>query len=119
MWIRGGEFIQFLALASTSSFGSYVAVAGAAIGSGLVKYFGQKLLESCDDGNIYYSKQDKLLTKREIDRLKKGGEDIHSLKGGKHASRRDLYKDKNGNIVIKPKGGNGIGEPTGLNIDDF
>jgi len=37
----------------------------------------------------------------------------------KENARQDLYKDKDGNIVVKPKGGNGPGEPTGLNINDF
>lgn len=62
---------------------------------------------------------DKQLTNDEIERLKEGGEDIHELKGGRHAAHRDLYKDAEGNIYVKPKGGRGPGEPTGLNINDF
>ncbi|WP_428746103.1 polymorphic toxin type 33 domain-containing protein, partial [Sulfurimonas sp.] len=76
-----------------------------------------------DDGgagsDVYCATGDKMLSPGEIDRLKKGGEDIHDLKGGKNASKRDLYKNKNGDITVKPKGGNGPGEPTGLNINDF
>jgi hypothetical protein len=63
--------------------------------------------------------QDKLLSGGEIAKLKQSGIDVHSLKGGQGASRLDLYKDEVGNIYIKPKGGNGAGEPTGLNINDF
>ncbi len=62
---------------------------------------------------------DKMLTPGEIKRLEDGGEDVHEIKGGKNASRRDLYKDADGNIYVKPKGGRGLGEETGLNINDF
>lgn len=71
------------------------------------------------DNSPYLSNKDKMLSPGEIDRLKKGGEDIHDLKGGKNASKRDLYKNKNGDIFVKPKGGRGPGDPTGLNINDF
>jgi Bacterial toxin 33 len=64
--------------------------------------------------------QDKLLSSTEIARLKLAEIDIHELKGGRNASKRDLYKDGEGEIYIKPKGGEGFGgEPTGLNINDF
>jgi hypothetical protein len=45
--------------------------------------------------------------------------DIHDLKGGRRASERDLFKNKDGDIRVKPKNGQGEGEPTGLNIKDF
>ncbi|MFE1746280.1 polymorphic toxin type 33 domain-containing protein [Coleofasciculus sp. H7-2] len=64
-------------------------------------------------------RQDKPLTNDEIAKLKEGGIDIHELKGGRNASKKDLYKDRDGNIYIKPKGGQALGEPTGLNINDF
>jgi hypothetical protein len=64
-------------------------------------------------------KQDKLLSKGEVDALKKMGVDIHDLKGKKNASQRDLYKTADGEIVVKPKGGAGPGEPTGYNIKDL
>jgi hypothetical protein len=60
-----------------------------------------------------------LLTDDEIEKLEKGGEDVHELKGRKNASKRDLYKDEKGNIYVKPKGGRGPGSPTDLNINDF
>jgi len=41
---------------------------------------------------------------------------IHDLK---HGSRTDLYKDREGNIYEKPKGGAGPGDPTGYNINDL
>ncbi len=65
------------------------------------------------------SAQDKKLSKGEIKKLKDGGVDVHDLKGGKSASKYDLYKDPKGNIKIKPKSATGPGEPTGLNINNF
>lgn len=64
-------------------------------------------------------RQDKLLTWDDIDRLQRGGENIHKIKGKRNTANKDLYKDTEGNIYIKPKGGIGAGEPTGLNINDF
>jgi hypothetical protein len=65
--------------------------------------------------------QDRQLGPGEIGALQEGGEDIHELKehcpGG--PSKCDLYKDREGNIYVKPKGGRGPGEPTGLNINDY
>jgi hypothetical protein len=69
-----------------------------------------------DNGNVCYAKGDKMFSPGEINKLKKGGVHPHDLKEN---ARQDLYKDKDGNIVVKPKGGNGPGEPTGLNINDF
>jgi Bacterial toxin 33 len=55
--------------------------------------------------------------------LDKAGENPEKIKqeivGKKNSGRYDLYKDKQGNIYIKPKGGQGTGEPTGLNINNF
>jgi Bacterial toxin 33 len=45
--------------------------------------------------------QDKLLSSGEIAKLKQSGIDIHDLKGGRSASRFDLYKDEAGDIYIK------------------
>lgn len=70
-------------------------------------------------GKITTSKvQTKKLTSGEIRKLQKAGYDIHGLKGGKNASKRDLYKDSRGNIYVKTKGGQGAGEHTGINIKD-
>jgi RHS repeat-associated protein len=63
--------------------------------------------------------QDQQLTKGEIEKLKKGGYDIHDMKGKENSSKRDLYKDKEGNIYVKPKGGRGSGEETGVNINEL
>lgn len=43
----------------------------------------------------------------------------YDLKGKKNASESDLYKNKKGDIYVKPKSGKGPGDPTGLNINDF
>jgi RHS repeat-associated protein len=59
------------------------------------------------------------LSKGEIKQLQGNGIDIHELKGGKGASRYDLYKDSKGEIYVKRKGGKGEGEATGLNIKDY
>ena len=64
-------------------------------------------------------RQDKLVTKQEVERLKIGGIDIHEIKNQENASKKDLYKDRDGNIYVKPKGGMSPGEPTNLNINDF
>ncbi|MEQ8753320.1 MAG: polymorphic toxin type 33 domain-containing protein [Coleofasciculus sp. G1-WW12-02] len=65
--------------------------------------------------------RDRKLSNGEIQELKDAGEDIHELKrdceGG--AAKCDLYKDRDGNIYVKPKGGRGPGDFTGLNINDF
>jgi hypothetical protein len=63
--------------------------------------------------------QDKKLSEGEIDQLKQGDVDVHKIKGKKNASKRDFFKDKDGNIYIKPKGGKGPGEETGLNINNY
>ena len=49
------------------------------------------------------------------------GETIESIKtpGGKNAAKYDLYVKPSGDIVVKPKGGKGLGEPTGFNIRDI
>jgi RHS repeat-associated protein len=64
-------------------------------------------------------KQDKPLSKGEIKKLKNAGYDIHELKGGKGASRYDIYKDKKGDLYVKRKGGKGEGEPLNININEL
>jgi len=61
-------------------------------------------------------KQDRRLSKQEIEKLKKAGVDPEGLKGGRNTGPIDLYKDPEGNVYIKPKDGGGPGEPTGINI---
>jgi hypothetical protein len=62
-------------------------------------------------------RDDKQLSEGEIRKLKRDGWD-HRQKG-KHGGQRDLYKDKDGNVYEKPKGGNGPGEPTGFNLKEL
>lgn len=63
--------------------------------------------------------QDKKLTPDDIRRLKEAGLDPHDLKEGfGPPSQYDLYKDREGNIYVKPKGGRGAGDDTGININD-
>jgi RHS repeat-associated protein len=61
--------------------------------------------------------QDKRLTNRDIERLEKAGAHPHDEKQG--GSRSDLYKDREGNVYEKPKGGAGPGEPIGINLNDL
>ncbi|UFS62754.1 polymorphic toxin type 33 domain-containing protein [Sulfurimonas sp. HSL-3221] len=72
--------------------------------------------DSWENNSPYCANDDKMLSPGEIERLKRGGIHPHDLKEN---SRQDLYKKKNGDIVVKRKGGKGPGEPTGLNINDF
>ncbi len=74
------------------------------------------LNESAEDRN---PAQDKKLTAGEIRALKGASIDPEDLNGGRRTGSQDLYKDKKGRIYVKPKGGKGTGEPTGLNINDF
>jgi hypothetical protein len=65
------------------------------------------------------SAQDKKLTPGDIKKLKDAGFDPEALKGGKRTGRTDLYKKPNGDIYVKPKGGSGPGEPTGINLKNL
>ncbi|MFF0541293.1 polymorphic toxin type 33 domain-containing protein [Nocardia thailandica] len=59
--------------------------------------------------------QDKILSKDDIKELKARGHDPHDIKP-EPPSRYDLYKDGKGNVYIKPKGGKGPGDPTGIRL---
>jgi hypothetical protein len=63
--------------------------------------------------------QDKKLKKGDIKKLQDNGIDPEELKGDVHTGQWDLFKDKKGNIYIKPKDGSGPGDPTGINIKDL
>ena len=43
------------------------------------------------------------------------GVDVHDVKG--KGKGKDLFKDESGEILVKPKSGQGPGEPTGYNIN--
>ena len=62
--------------------------------------------------------QTKRISKGEIKKLKQQGFDIHDLKGGKNASKFDIFKDQQGNLSVKPKSGKGPGDPLGININN-
>ena len=61
----------------------------------------------------------KKLSDGEIKKLKKAGFDPHDLKPRKQGSRYDLFKDRDGNITVKPKNGSGPGDSTGININNL
>jgi len=64
-------------------------------------------------------KDDQRLSGGEIKKLEGAGHDVHELKGGKNASKQDLFKDKKGDVYVKPKSGTGPGDPTGINLKDL
>jgi len=64
-------------------------------------------------------KQDKKLTNDDIKKLEKNGYDIHELKGGKNASKYDLYKDDQGNVYQSLKGNKAPGEPLNINLNNL
>jgi hypothetical protein len=63
--------------------------------------------------------QDTRISKGEVEKLKSAGLDLHALKGGKNASRYDIFKDRQGNLYVKPKNGTGPGDPLGININSL
>lgn len=65
--------------------------------------------------------QDRKLSQGEIRQLEDAGYDIHELKDGCPGgpSKCDLYKDRRGNVYVKPKGGRGPGEFTGVNLNQL
>jgi hypothetical protein len=60
-----------------------------------------------------------MLSKAEIEALKKSGFDPHVEKGRGQVARFDLYKDADGNVWIKNKRGGGEAEYTGVNVKDL
>lgn len=62
-------------------------------------------------------KQDKLLSKGEIKKLQEEYGWDHSDKG-RGGGKKDLYKDKDGNVYEKAKGNKGPGEPIGVNLNE-
>jgi len=77
----------------------------------------EKILKAAEEAATA-TKQFKKLSPWEIKKLEDAGHDIHELKGQKGAAQRDLFKDKDGNIYVKPKDGSGPGEPTNININN-
>lgn len=79
----------------------------------------EDLSNAFDQLNKPMLSQDKKLSPEEIKKLKGAGIDPERLKGSKHTGALDLFKDKKGNIKVKPKDGSGPGEDTGINIKDL
>jgi hypothetical protein len=93
---------------------------------GPVGWFVLAFVGGCAVGAIILAassdEQDLKLTPGEIGRLEDGsGESAEEIKTphGKGAGKYELYKDKYGNVKVKPRGGNGPGEETGYNINDY
>jgi hypothetical protein len=67
------------------------------------------------------TEQDRRLTKQEVKQLEKNtGQGAHDIKGEvvgkKNGSKYDFFKNKDGEVIVKPKSGNGPGEPTGHSL---
>lgn len=95
---------------------------GAAVGAAVGRILSDKLFSKSEDAagsGGDSGPQDHRLTNGEIKKLQNGGVDVHELKGGKNASKFDLYKNRDGEVFVKPKGGKGPGDATGLNIRDY
>jgi RHS repeat-associated protein len=79
-------------------------------------------VDALQGGSDIIVKVDKL-SDWEVERLEEilesEGEDLHSLKSNKRASKREYYHDDDGEIYVTWKGGRGYGEPTGYNIRDL
>jgi hypothetical protein len=58
--------------------------------------------------------QDRKLTPGDIRRLKEHGIDPEEVK--EHNAGTDLFKDRLGNVYVKPRDGKGVGERTGINL---
>lgn len=72
----------------------------------------EKLDEEHDECPVERNwRQDKKVTDQE---LEEAGLDAHELKDG--AKGKDIYKDREGNLYVKPIGGRGEGDPLGINI---
>jgi len=109
----------------TSSAGGIILLLGTGIVTGVA--VGDLLTHVMSEDNVEETTrnpaQDKKLTKGEIKKLKDGEVDPEKLKieitGSNKTGQFDLFKDKGGNIFVKPKGGRGPGEPTGININNL
>jgi RHS repeat-associated protein len=100
------------------------AAAGLVVGKAVTGALFNESADGASGGGGEDGAQDKRLSPGEIRKLQKGDVDIHELKAEalgtrRNLSRFDLFKSRNGDIVVKPKDGSGTGEPTGLNIKDF
>ncbi|MEA5077477.1 MAG: polymorphic toxin type 33 domain-containing protein [Anaerolineaceae bacterium] len=59
------------------------------------------------------------LTPGEIRALEQRGFNAEDLKANEYTGQWDIFKDKSGNLFIKPKSGTGPGEPLNLNIKEI
>ncbi|WP_446224821.1 polymorphic toxin type 33 domain-containing protein [Nocardia sp. IBHARD005] len=113
--VAGGGFTAIPDLTQAGLSAAVGAIAGMAV------YIAAD--EAADDEPVWDSTeerarnpaQDKILTDKDIRELKSRGHDPHDVKP-EPPSRYDLYKDGKGNVYIKPKGGKGPGDPTGIRL---
>ena len=123
---NGENTVAAGAIAGGAIGGPIGAVVGAVVGAtvGVAGYIVYSELDSDDgdyesaeddsDGN---TSQDKKLTPGEIKKLKDAGIDPEEEKG--YNAGLDLFKDRKGNICVKPKNGKGDGDPIGININNL
>lgn len=78
--------------------------------------------EKTEDEQERDGKSDRRLSEGEIRKLQDAGYNIHDLKRDCPVgipARCDLFKDRDGNIYVKPKNGQGTGEPIDININQI
>jgi len=118
---RGLAGLGTIALVEPTPVGEAIFVVGSAIYAGY--RIGQYLSEeAASEEKTRNPAQDKRLSKGEIKKLQDNDIDPEQLKkdtvgGNPKTGGFDLFKDKNGDIYVKPSDGRGPGEPTGININ--
>lgn len=117
VFLPGPEDVAFAAFAGANGFKYIGNVLWRVSHSGKKMYRATeaeaKMLKAAYKAENAASAQMKVLSKGEITALKRRGIDPHDLKPN---SKYDLFKDKDGNIYVKPKDGSGPGDPTGINV---
>ncbi|MCR9204070.1 MAG: polymorphic toxin type 33 domain-containing protein, partial [Halobacteriovoraceae bacterium] len=72
------------------------------------------------DPNVFSKGDERKMGDKELKDLGIDAEELKESLGAKPSGKFDLFLDKKtGEILVKPKRGNGPGEPTGLNIKDL
>ncbi|MFN7640740.1 MAG: polymorphic toxin type 33 domain-containing protein, partial [bacterium] len=127
-WAGGGLGTLGLAGGPTAAATIPGGAAGGAALGGAIGGFGGLVLCSTGSGGgsssgSSGSSQDKKLSSSEVKKLEQSsGESAHQIKTealgtNKNIFQYDLYKDTQGNVLVKGKGGVGEASPTGLKVN--
>ncbi len=120
----GGGLITGPGAVATAALGTGAgravgAAAGAAVGAALANFLdGEEKSSGCDESD---SRQLRKLSRRDIKKLKDAGYNLERLKtpGGNRAGKLDSFKDRAGNLYVRPKYSSGPAEPLGLNLNNL